>query len=61
MLKKPTTACKEIVLPVATAYIMAPHVVPKQKSKQKHPLAITNTLGAYLSFTNGVSEANVVK
>jgi hypothetical protein len=36
------TAClqQEIVVPRATANIMAPHVVPKQKSKQKHSFAI---------------------
>jgi hypothetical protein len=31
---------QEIVVPVVTANIMAPHAVPKQKLKQNHSLGI---------------------
>ncbi len=38
---------QEIVVPVATAKIMAPHVVSNQKSKQKH----SHDIAIYLVWT----------
>jgi hypothetical protein len=41
---------QEILVPLATANTMAPHAVPKQKSKQKHSLV----LAIYILPTRGV-------
>jgi hypothetical protein len=41
---------QEILVPLATANIMALHVVPNQKSKQKHSLV----LAIYILSTHGV-------